>query len=488
MAVLGPACPLFNSACQARNLPATDPQGSKVVIAACTHVLGSAKASFHGADQDEISIEATSVLAFTAWRSETQEDLWTQLCEGPLRAIWKVFSIDPSKNVVTRPWGRSWRTANATVEPDRAESFQVHVRVYTSVTATVLAQSGAQGIFVNPKNTDGTTIDTSFAVIWLRDKDRAQALEEAKKIPEHAGLVLSTRGKGGYGLRVPSTVYEEAQGILNPSNPKHTHIPANWFVKLSPLPHGVTQDDIRTWLDKQALRMRPVRSLAANTWLLAASNKVEACHYLWGRSTVLIAPINSAPPKKPTVLAGGKNLSTLPSKSAIARSSNEMLHEDSWDPWAQWKSVLGDGSTKSESAPSSVISRNWSSKTSQHSSSSTNTSSAHASEIAAIQVQIRDLSKATKANQDSEHKLRQDMQNEFTRVRAEVKTQIEASEVSVRQTLDQRIHCLERSLQETNTGMKEGFTAILARLGPPTSAEPSKRHREEGDMQIDTHS
>ena len=80
------------------------------------------------------------------------------------------------------------------------------------------------------------------------------------------------------------------------------------------------------------------------------------------------------------------------------------------------------------------------------------------------------------------------MQNEFARVRTEVKTQIEASETSVRATLDQRIHCMERSLQETNTGMKEGFTAILARLGRPASAEAGKRPRPEGEMQVDTHS
>ena len=483
MAILGPVCPLSNNTCQTRNLPATDIHGSKVVIAACTHVLGTAKVSFHGADQDEIAIEATSVLAFTAWRSETREELWNQLCEGPLRVIWKIFSIDPSKNVVTRPWGRSWRTANAIADPDKAESFQVRVRVYTSVTATVLAQSGAQGVFVNPKNADGANIDTSFAVIWLRDKDRAQALEAAKKIPEHAGLVLSTRGKSGHGLRVPSTVYEEAQSILNPSNPRHAHIPANFYVKLSPLPHGVTQDDIRTWLDKQALRMRPIRSLAANTWLLASSTKVDACHYLWGRSTVLIALIASVPPKQPTVLAGGKRLTTLPPVQTATGSMDEPFQDDSWDPWRLWNPVLGDGSTKSFGS-----SRIWSSKASQQSNSSTNPSSAQSSEIAAIQVQIRDLSKATKANQDSEQKLRQDMQNEFARVRTEVKTQIEASEISVRATLDQRIHCMERSLQETNTGMKEGFTAILARLGQPASAEAGKRPRPEGEMQVDTHS
>lgn len=54
------------------------------------------------------------------------------------------------------------------------------------------------------------------------------------------------------------------------------------------------------------------------------------------------------------------------------------------------------------------------------------------------------------------------MQTEFTRVRTEMRTQIEASEQSVRATLDQRIHCIEKSLQETNLGMKEGFNAILA--------------------------
>ena len=93
-------------------------------------------------------------------------------------------------------------------------------------------------------------------------------MEAAKKIPEQAGLVISFKGKRGYGVRVPSTVYEDAQGILNPTLPKQAHIPATCYVKLSPLPHGVTQDDIRQWLDKQGLRTRPIRCLAANTWLI----------------------------------------------------------------------------------------------------------------------------------------------------------------------------------------------------------------------------
>ena len=301
MVVLGQSCPMHNKACHLHNLPATDKHGTKVVIAACVHYIGETKATLRGQDQADISTESTSVLAFTAWRSETGDVLWSQLCESPLRTIWKLFTIDPTKNVVTKPWGRSWRTDNTAVEPDQALSFQVHVRLYTSKTSAILAQSGTYGIFVNPKTADGTVIDPAFAVIWLRDKDRTQALEEANKVPEHAGLVISTRGKQSYGIRVPSSVYEEAQALLTPEHPKQSHIPANCFVKLSPLPHGVTQDDIRTWLEKQALRMRPVRSLTANTWLLAASDHVEACHYIWGKSTVLIAPVASRAPSKPTV-------------------------------------------------------------------------------------------------------------------------------------------------------------------------------------------
>ena len=184
MVILGPTCPLRTKTCQPCNLPATDAQGTKVVIAACVHVLGAAKAFLQGADQAEITTEATSVLVFTAWRSEVSDQLWTQLCEGPLRTIWKLFSIDPAKNVVTKPWGRSWRADNAPVDPDDAQSFQVHVRVYTSTTSAILAQSGAQGIFVNPKVADGNAIDPNFAVMWLRDKTRDQALAEAKRVPE----------------------------------------------------------------------------------------------------------------------------------------------------------------------------------------------------------------------------------------------------------------------------------------------------------------
>ena len=240
MIILGPVCPIPSKHCHSCNLPATDSQGTKVVIATCVHILGEMKAFMFGADQEDIAVEATSILAFTAWRTEMKEQLWTQLCEGPLKTIWKTFSIDPAKNVVDKPWGRSWRNETASVDPSDAHSFQVHVRVYTSVTSTILAQSGVQGIFVNPKSADGNTVDTSFAVIWLRDKDRSQAIAETQKVPEHAGLVLSHKGKRGYGIRVPSTAFEEAQGILLPTNPKHAHIPANCYMKLSPLPHGVT--------------------------------------------------------------------------------------------------------------------------------------------------------------------------------------------------------------------------------------------------------
>lgn len=52
------------------------------------------------------------------------------------------------------------------------------------------------------------------------------------------------------------------------------------------------------------------------------------------------------------------------------------------------------------------------------------------------------------------------MHTEFSGVRTEMKTRIETSEQSLRSTLDQRIHCMERSLQDTNAGMKEGFNAI----------------------------
>ena len=306
---------------------------------------------------------------------------------------------------------------------------------------------------------------------------------QPKKIPEQAGLVLSFKGKRGYGV---SSVYEDAQGTLTPSLPKKPHIPATCYVKLSPLPYGVTQDDIRQWLEKQGLQMRPVRCLAANTWLLAAGAKTDACHYLWGRSTVLIAPVNHTPPPKPTVLAGGTRKPSTTWPAASASSSHDVSSKDVWDPWAQWRPVIEDGSGRPDSSEGSNPRRTWSSQASQHSKSTISTSTHSNSEITAIQNQIRDLTKATKTTQEKETQLRQEMHAEFTKVRAEVRTQIEQSEQSVRSTLDQRIHCLERSLQDTNTSMKEGFSAILAKLSQSGPDEPHKRAKPNEDMQIDS--
>ena len=157
--------------------------------------------------------------------------------------------------------------------------------------------------------------------------------------------------------------------------------------------------------------------------------------------------------------------------------------QDAWDPWSNWNPVLEDGSVRQSSSDGSNTRRTWSSQASQQSKFTSSTSTSKTSDLAAIQNQIRDLTKATKLNQDKEIQLRQDMNTEFKNIRAEVRTQIEASEQSVRTTLDQRIHCIERSLQQTNTGMREGFNAILAKLSH--SDDTHKRAKSNQAMQIE---
>lgn len=47
---------------------------------------------------------------------------------------------------------------------------------------------------------------------------------------------------------------------------------------------------------------------------------------------------------------------------------------------------------------------------------------------------------------------------------------------------------MEKSLQETNVGMKEGFNAILAKLGHPGADDAAKRSKPDNAMQIDASS
>ena len=480
---LGTRCPIADATCSVHNLPAIDQKDHKVVVATCVHQLGSQKAKLLGSDADDLPSNATTVLALTAWRDEMDDNMWQQILEAPLRTMWKNFNIEPSNTIIPRPWGRSWRDGMRVTDQEHASSFQVHARVYSTAVLTLLAQSGKNGMFITPKGVHGNAVDSSYAIVWMKDKTCAEVIAVAESIDGHAGVVRSFRGKQAYGVRVPSNLYESTMSTLHPDGPKQAHVPANYFGKLSPLPHGTGFDEIKTWLTTQSLKMRPIRALSSTVWLLAAPDPIDTSHYLWGRNSVLLEQIDSKRQAQPTVVAGARKVVHL----ADHVTPSDVLQVS--DPWANFSPLfLTVGSSSSSSTrtalPSTPISEGTASQKST-------LPACHKDdhELQDIKKQIEILARESKEHMQTEKQLQKDFNSQIQQVRQEVKAQFESTEQSFRQTLDTRIHHLEQSITKTQSDLQLGFKEVLSRLAKPDHADSdSSKRKKHGDdaMQVES--
>ena len=474
---LGTRCPVDDATCSVHNLPACDQRDHKVVLATCVHQLGSQKAKLLGSDADDLPGNATTVLAFTAWRDEMPDDMWQQILEAPLRTMWKNFNIEPSNTIIPRPWGRSWRDGVKVTDQDHASSFQVHTRVYTTAVPTLLAQSGKNGMFLTPKGQNGNAVDASYAIIWLKDKTCEEVIVAAESVKGHAGIVRSFRGKQAYGVRVPSDLYESTLATLQPDGPKHAHVPANYFCKLSPLPHGAGFNDVKSWLVTQSLKMRPIRALSSTVWLLAAPDPIDTSHYLWGRNSVLLEQIDSKRQVQPTVVAGARKVVNLADHVAPP----DMLQYT--DPWANFVPIIPTTSSSSSSSVRTTYASQPLSDGSASCKSNVPLRSADDPELQDIKKQIEILARESKEHKQTEQQIQKDIRCQIQQVRQEVKAQFDATEQSLRQTLDTRIHHLEQSITKTQSDLQLGFKEVLSRLAKPDQpeSEPSKRKKNSDD-------
>ena len=476
---LGANCPIADSSCSVHNLPATDQQDRKVVVATCVHQLGEQKAQLFGSNIDVVCENSTTVLALTAWQAEMDDERWYQLLEAPLRTMWKNFNVEPSNTIIPKPWGRSWRDGMKATDQEHATSFQVHVRVYTTAVATLLAQSGKNGMFITPKGHQGHVADSSYALIWMKDHTREQVIALAESIEGHAGIVRSYRGKQAYGVRVPSDIYEKTLATLQPDGPKRSHMPANFFGRLSPLPHGTGFEELKTWLTTQSLKMRPIRALSSTVWLLASPDPIDSSHYLWGCNSVLLEQIDSKRQVQPTVVAGARKVVNL----ADHVMPQDILQSD--DPWATFVPIVNTSNASSSSSARSTYASTLASKGAFSGGDLRPSRTQDDSEIQDIKKQIEVLARESKEHTQSERQLRKDLQGQIQQVRKEVKEQFETTEQSFRQTLDTRIHHLEQSITKTQSDLQLGFKEVLSRLAKPDPSEQDSSKRKKGDNTMD---
>jgi hypothetical protein len=131
-------------------------------------------------------------MAVTLWKSDFDDQMWERICQAPVRTSRDLLALEGYQELMSKPWGRSYRAKGLPVEASKADSVQFHAEFHGgSRLQSLLRRSGFNRIFLTPKSPQGTP-DDSWRVIWLT---MAPSLIESKStnLTGAAGLVKGTK-------------------------------------------------------------------------------------------------------------------------------------------------------------------------------------------------------------------------------------------------------------------------------------------------------
>ena len=334
--------------------------------------------------------------------------------------------------------------------------MQFHSRIDKGSLPKVLKLSGNSGVYTTLK-TDQKKISSEYQVIWLH-MSRVDLLCTVSTFPNHFGVVRNGRtdSKASRGIRFAKNDFEDAFKQLKPNDAIPKVIAPNFLYRVSPVPVGASLEHVAEWIVQQKWNAKPLKSLNASTWLIAAADVIQNQFAMWNGETLLIKPIVSNPVKAPIVLAG-----SLPRKGNMA--DNAITSQLTNDPWAEYnakKQSVGmghGGSNPPVSTLPAAVTRKLEgpiqSRFQQQNQEIQQLKDA-TQDIEAMKKDIVDLRQAM----DSQKQMAEDHQKavkvEFQQIRTEAKEQIASLTTSFESSLAQSISHQEKQMMNQFAELK----------------------------------
>lgn len=318
-----------DEACTTYSIPATTTDGSPVILSVCMHQLGNKQVQLVRPKGAKVDMGVSTVCAVTVFKDEVDQQTWSDLLHAPVKVALELLARSHGQVApIVAPWGRSWFNQHGKCTPQQAKSLQFHMRLQSDQVETALRASGMTGAYCVPK-TEKHEIDQDFAIIWM-DQDLATIRVTAAACSYGMGLVRVTRGpqeKTSLGIRVKAKAFSDAHQALKPQLDIPVHIQIHHIAKIAPLPLGVIQESLKTWLTQAGLQAKPLKPFGSKAWLLGFQEKIQEQWLSWNNTVVLIEwaqekKLQHAPP----VLAG-----RLPkTDKQISDATDPWMHEDPW--------------------------------------------------------------------------------------------------------------------------------------------------------------
>ena len=321
-----------------------------VVLSGCLHQLGEKEIVIKDASPFMVDLPDVVVVSFTMWADEWDSRTWQSVVAGPVKFALELWKKDGFETVTTSsPWNRFWHDQHdKPCKSQNAHKVGFFINVPSKIVEAVLRKSGENGLYAFPRTQD-VGREPRWLVIWVTGLKQEILCNTSSKA-YYLGLVRSTKGLG---IRVRSIDFKEAFGELKPGVP----IPDRRFLpllfKVKPIPRGATMDDVFSWVKKIKWDAKVVKSLAFDTWLVAANVSPPCDFGQFNEAVVLIKKVEKSDNNRTTpVLVAGSQ------PKGVAEESKGSA--DPWlksDPWQSWKSSTTSGPQQQRQVEPPVASR-----------------------------------------------------------------------------------------------------------------------------------
>eukprot|EP00435_Cladocopium_sp_Y103_P028852 s1474_g7.t1 len=275
---------------------------------------------------DEKNIETLRCLVF----KDQATTMWEELLDQPVRTVFAQETLlqpKGSESPVIDVWDRQWVTKRyEKTKSKSAEIFVFSFRMLAEHSQELVAKSGSNGIYYEPRSSCGRFPSDTYHVTWLPAASYPDAKLAQQTSPQATSLV---RHADRYGLRSDSLNAQEIHMKHRPDTPlllgQH-----KMLYSLGPLPYSTTKQAVSKLLKAWNWEARPLqprgRSQDGNgvQWTIQATSDPSHWIYVLQHGDVLISKVQE-----------DRQVDPQPTYSIVAskRTLQHFNQPDQTDPW-----------------------------------------------------------------------------------------------------------------------------------------------------------
>eukprot|EP00438_Fugacium_kawagutii_P026055 Skav224817 [mRNA] locus=scaffold21:147431:151918:- [translate_table: standard] len=282
---------------------------------------------------------STTALRLLAYRDQLPIE-WETLRERPVKLLLQMLGQTDEPSMVLDVWDRQWLDLNFRKSPQKdAQLFAVTIRIRTDGLTQFVDQNAKQGLFIEPRTSNGRAPCEAHRVIWLGKKSFSEATVASQTTPHPTWVV---RNGTKYGLRTPLANVEAVYKLHHPSQ-EYIAGPKTQYT-LGPMPWGTTKQSLQRVFQQwgwNAVAGQPQGQSADHQgifWSCTASEQPSHWAFSMQHGDIIISakPSKAATPKpNASVIASQKTMRAIqaPAKSTEAPKPEPWTADN--DPWAK---------------------------------------------------------------------------------------------------------------------------------------------------------